>query len=96
LPDANWRAIYQHLRAELRLDEACKRVVGALKLAADQDQAGPVGAWWWTALKAGDNPTLIELQDRFGAKPQPLRNPPVSTQHLLASYDGLIREACHG
>ena len=96
LPDANWRAIYQHLRAELRLDEACKRVVGALKLAADRDQDGSIGAWWWAALEAGGNPTLIELQDRFGTKPQPLTNPPVATQHLLASYDGLIREACHG
>lgn len=96
LPDANWRSIYQQLRAELPLDEACKRVVGALKLAADQDQSRSIGTWWWAALAAGDNPTLIELQDRFGAKPHPLRNPPVATQHLLASYDGLIREACHG
>ena len=96
LPDANWRAIYQQLRCDLTLDEACKRVVGALKLAADQDQSGPIGTWWLAALEAGDNPTLIELQDRFGTKPRTLTNPPVVAQHLLASYDGLIREACHG
>ena len=96
LPDANWRAIYQQLRRDLTLDEACKRVVGALKLAADQDQPGPIGTWWRTALEAGDSPTLIELQDRFAAKPRALTHPPVVAQHLLASYDGLIREACHG
>jgi transposase InsO family protein len=96
LPDANWRAIYQQLRCDLTLEESCKRVVGALKLAADQDQSGPIGTWWLAALEAGDNPTLIELQDRFGTKPRTLINPPVVAQHLLASYDGLIREACHG
>jgi len=96
LPDANWRAIYQQLRCDLILDEACKRIVGALKLAADQDQSGLIGSWWWAALAAGDSPTLIELQDRFRTKPRPLTRPPVVTQHLLASYDGLIREACHG
>lgn len=96
LPDANWRTIYQQLRRDLTLDEACKRVVGALKLASDQDQSGPIGTWWRTALEAGDSPTLIELQDRFGAKPRTLTDPPVGVQHLLASYDGLIREACHG
>ncbi len=96
LPDANWRAIYQQLRRDQTLDEACKRVVGALKLACDQDRSGLIGTWWLAALEAGDNPTLIELQDRFRVTPLAVPVRQTVVQHTLASYDGLIREACHG
>jgi hypothetical protein len=95
LPDANWRAIYQQLRQDLTLDEACKRVVGGLKLAADQDCPTEIGAWWLSAREGGNNPTLIELQDRFGAPPRAVPQEQIVIQHTLASYDGLIREACH-
>jgi transposase InsO family protein len=96
LPDANWRAIYQWLRRDLTLEAACKRVVGGLKLAADQDQSGLIGSWWLAALEAGDCPTLVELQDRFCVTPRAVPANPIVVQHALASYDGLIREACHG
>ena len=96
LPDANWLAIYQQLRQDLTLEEACKRVVGGLKLAADQDHAGPIGAWWRATLEAGDSPTLIELQERFRAHPRHTPKSQSVPQHTLADYDGLIREACHG
>jgi hypothetical protein len=96
LPDANWRAIFQRLRSELMSDEACKRVVGALKLAADQDRAGPIGQWWLDALKAGRNPSLIELQDRFRRSgPAPAMALKV-VQHALADYDSLLEEVAHG
>lgn len=96
LPDANWRAIFQRLRDELMSAEACKRVVGALKLAADQDKAGPIGQWWIDTLNEGHSPTLIELQDRFR---KPGQSPVVAlnvTQHKLADYDNLLKAACHG
>lgn len=96
LPDTNWQAIYQQLRRDLTLDEACKRVVGGLKLAADQDRSGTIGTWWLAALEAGSSPTLIELQDRFNATPQAVPEKQFVVQHPLASYDRLIREACHG
>ncbi len=96
LPDANWRTIYQWLRRDLTLEAACKRVVGGLKLAADQDQSGPIGSWWLAALEAGDCPTLVELQDRFRVASRTVPVNPVVVQHALASYDGLIQEACHG
>ena len=97
LPDANWRAIYQQLRQQLSLAQACKRVVGALKLAADQDCSGAIGTWWLQVLAAGESPTLIELQQRFGTSiPSLPEHQVVVQQHVLASYDGLIREACHG
>jgi len=96
LPDANWRTIFQKLREALMSDEACKRVVGALKLAADADRAGEIGQWWLNALNDGHSPSLIELQDRF-CKPGPA--PVVArhvAQHKLADYDNLLREARHG
>jgi DNA-binding XRE family transcriptional regulator len=96
LPDANWRAIFQRLRDELMSAQACKRVVGALKLAADQDHAGPIGQWWLDALNKGHSPTLIELQDRFR---KPGQSPVVAlnvAQHKLADYDSLLKVACHG
>jgi len=96
LPDANWRSIYQQLRQELPLQEACKRVVGGLKLAADEDRAATIGAWWRAALEAGDSPTLIELQERFRVRPGRMPASQSVPQHALADYDGLIREACHG
>jgi transposase InsO family protein len=96
LPDANWRAIYQRLRRDLTLEEACKRVIGGLQLAADQDRSGAIGSWWLAALNAGDCPTLIELQDRFRLTPRAMPTNQVVVQHALAAYDGLIREACHG
>ena len=96
LPDANWRSIFQRLRDELMSDEACKRVVGALKLAADQDRAGPIGQWWLDALNEGRHPTLVELQDRFRpSAPSPVVQFNV-VQHALADYDSLLKEARYG
>lgn len=96
LPDANWQAIFQRLRDELMSDEACKRVVGGVKLAADQDRSGPIGQWWLNALNEGRTLTLIELQGRFRRPvPAPVGGPCVP-QHALADYDSLLKEACHG
>ena len=96
LPDTNWRAIYQQLRCDLLIDEACKLVVSGLKLAANTDQSGPIGAWWLDALQAGTCPTLIELQERFQGRPRAIPQEQVVVQHALAGYDQLIGEACHG
>jgi len=95
LPDDNWRAIYQQLRRDLMNDAVCKRVVGALKLAADQDCADAIGAWWLEALEEGLSPTLVELQERF--RPARAAGPMTQTvaQHVLADYDSLLREPCY-
>lgn len=99
LPDANWRTIYQRLRQQHMGDEACKRVVGALKLAADGDQPTAIGRWWLDALDAGREPSLADIQQRFRAS-QPAPTPPPASpggsQHALADYDGLLREVSHG
>jgi len=97
LPDANWRSIYHRLGALLSTEDACKRVVGALRLAADHDCAPALGEYWSEALACGRCPTLVELQARFS--PQ-RRCPPLpelkSRQHALADYDALLKEAVHG
>jgi hypothetical protein len=78
-------------------DEACKRVVGALKLAANGDQPTAIGRWWLDALDAGRHPSLAEIQQRFrGSEPPPSPASLAGAQHALADYDGLLREVAHG
>lgn len=108
LPGASWREIYARLDAQLASADACKRIVAALKLAADHDCAQPLGDDWLAALKRGHNPTTAELQARFTP---PTQSTPViaTTQHPLADYDALLPmqhtlpprlpvepEVCHG
>ncbi len=97
LPDANWRSIYQRLSALLSTEDACKRVVGALRLAAEQDCAPAIGEYWSNALACGHCPTLAELQARFSPQrpsgPLPTLE---SRQHALADYDALLQGAAHG
>ena len=91
LPGPAWRALYSRLGEQLDGAALCKRVVGALVLAADHDCDQALGAWWLAALERGECPTLIELQRRFGAVPtaQPRQRPRI-TQHPLADYDALL------
>jgi transposase InsO family protein len=97
LPGVRWRTLYQRLNGRLGAPETCKRVVAALKLAAEQDCAEELGAYWLAALEQGDCPTLVELQSRFGARPTTRPLPPIHTrQHTLSDYDVLLRESCHG
>lgn len=95
LPDATWRLIYQRLSARLPLDDCCKRVVGALQLAAEHGSARQLGADWLAALDRGGCPILAELQARFGAPSRPV--PRLTTaQHPLTDYNALLGEVCHG
>ncbi|WP_343603300.1 IS21 family transposase [Mycobacterium sp.] len=97
LPGPTWRTIYQRLDLKLAVDDCCKRVVGALQLAAAQDCADALGAYWLDALDRGSSPTLAELQARFSAA-RPARPVPAITgaQHSLADYNALLGEVCHG
>lgn len=97
LPDANWRSIYHQLGAVLSTEDACKRVVGALRLAADHDCAPALGEYWSEALAGGHCPTLVELQARFSSqRPSPPMPALQSPQHALADYDALLKEAING
>lgn len=97
LPDENWRRIYQRLQAVLSTEDGCKRLVGALRLAADHGCAEELGTYWLDALDSGRCPTLSELQTHFSPR---RASPPVpslqSRQHALADYDALLKESVHG
>ncbi len=104
LPDATYQRIWQHLDATLAPADACKRMVGALKLAAEHECQEALGTHWLAALERGLSPTLSALQQRF-APPAPATLPLGATaQHPLADYDALLpathrsaaEEVCHG
>lgn len=106
LPGPAWRAIYQHLAATLESAAACKRVVGALAIAAEQDCAERLGTFWLAALERGESPTLAELQHRFCPPSSRTAASPSAgapAQHPLRDYDALLptwaaseKEPCHG
>lgn len=89
LPGQDWRAIWQHLHGRLEVADACKRVVGALALAATHERAQSIGRYWLEQLRAGNCPTLGELQTRF-ARQAPAVPIIVTRQHQLAEYDALL------
>jgi len=90
LPSADWRELYARLTAALPVAEACKRIVGALALAAEQDQAEAIASYWLGALARGKSLTLAELQARFAATPSATLVFPQVTQHDIASYNHLV------
>ncbi len=97
LPGPAWRSIYQRLSTQLGTPEVCKRVVAALKLAAEGDCAEQLGTYWLQALEQDECPTLVELQTRFAPTPTSSPLPPLrTTQHALGEYDALLQETYHG
>lgn len=97
LPDDNWRNLYQRLGAQLSTEDMCKRVVGALRLAADEDCTEALGEYWCHALANGHCPTLSQLQARFSAQRPEATVPQLhARQHPLADYDTLLKETING
>jgi hypothetical protein len=94
LPNATYRAIWQHLDSHLEARAACKRIVGVLALAARADCEQALGAYLLERIAAGDIPSLHALEQRF----EPGRNAGAtidldalhSTQHPLSLYDSLL------
>jgi transposase InsO family protein len=94
LPNATYRAIWQHLDSHLEARAACKRIVGILALAARADCEQALGAYLLERIAAGDIPGLHALEQRF----EPERNAgatvaldaPHGAQHPLSLYDSLL------
>jgi hypothetical protein len=94
LPNATYRAIWQHLDSHLEARAACKRIVGILALAARAECEQALGAYLAAQIAAGDIPSLHALEQRF----EPGRNAGGtldldalhSTQHPLSLYDSLL------
>ena len=94
LPNATYRAIWQHLDRHLEARAACKRIVGILALAARADCEQVLGAYLLARIAAGDIPSLHALEQRF----EPGRHAGGRVdlhalhgrQHPLSLYDSLL------
>jgi hypothetical protein len=94
LPNATYRAIWQHLDSHLEARAACKRIVGILALAARTECEQALGAYLLERIAAGDIPSLPALEQRFesvrhAATPVDL-DAVHSAQHPLSHYDCLL------
>ena len=92
LPNATYRAIWQHLDRHLEARAACKRLVGILALAARADCEQALGAYLLERIAAGEIPSLPVLEQRF----EPGRTGGIDgealpgAQHPLALYSSLL------
>lgn len=94
LPNATYRAIWQHLDGRLEARAACKRIVGILDLAARAECEQALGTYLTARIAAGDIPSLHALEQRF----EPARDAGAilnldalqGTQHPLSLYDSLL------
>lgn len=89
LPSPTYRRIWSLLDARLCERAACKLMVGALALAAERDCEPALGEYLLQALEAGTLPSVVELQQRFGAPPSAALSPGLE-QHPLLDYDQLL------
>ena len=89
LPTPTYRRIWRLLDARLSERAACKLMVGALALAAERDCEQSLGQYLLQSLEGGALPTLVELQQRFGALPSAPPDPCLE-QHNLLDYDRLL------
>lgn len=89
LPTPTYQRIWRLLDARLAERAACKLMVGALALAAEHDCEQSLGQYLLQRLEAGAVPTLVDLQQRFGAPPSAPASPCLE-QHNLLDYDQLL------
>jgi transposase InsO family protein len=98
LPNATYRAIWQHLDRHLQARAACKRIVGILALAARAECEQALGEYLIARIGAGHIPSLHELEQRF----EPAGHSGASgdyhavggVQHPLSLYDKLLPSHC--
>ncbi|MDX2315642.1 MAG: IS21 family transposase [Gammaproteobacteria bacterium] len=91
LPNATYRAIWQHIDAHLEARAACKRIVGILALAARAECEQALGAYLREQIAAGAIPTVHALEQRFEpADTHGAVDALSGEQHPLSSYDSLL------
>ena len=94
-PSEDYRELWTRLRQQHPPRQVCKLMVGALKLAADQDCEQALATYWRDALDQGTSPSLADLQSRFARRAARVPSPSVR-QHDLAGYDALLTGGSHG
>ena len=88
LPNDRYRRLWRIIDHALPAREACKWMVGVLRIAADHDCEAALIDDLEPLIAAGEIPTLHQLQARY-LPSQPGHDVPV-TQHALADYDRLL------
>ena len=88
LPNDRYRRLWRTIDHALPAREACKWMVGVLRIAADHDCEAALIDDLEPLIAAGEIPTLHQLQARY-LPSQPGHDVPV-TQHALADYDRLL------
>jgi transposase InsO family protein len=94
LPNATYRAIWQHLDTHLEARAACKAMVGILALAARGACEQALGEYLRARMACGSLPSLHALEQRFDPAPAGDGGleafAPSGLQHPLAAYDALL------
>jgi len=91
LPDATWRQLWHWVDQQLPQREACKWMVGVLRIAADHHCQDPLGCELLEQAQQHTLPDLKTLQDRYLDS----KNSPDMTarQHDINEYDSLLEGA---
>ncbi|KAI9129557.1 IS21 family transposase (plasmid) [Acaryochloris sp. CCMEE 5410] len=89
LPNAEYKQLWQQLKAQFPLDDAARLIVEALYIAATEDKERAVAQYLTAELAAGTL-TLQRLKQQFAFTAHPDVAELSVTQHDLSSYDQLI------
>lgn len=92
LPSARWRALWQQAGQRLAPRPLCYLIVGALELAATENNEGSVATALSALLNEQQDPSLLILQKRLGLAGTSLPEGATleTRQHGLADYDHLL------
>lgn len=89
LPTEGYRRLWQLIDEQLEPREACKWMVGVLRLAHDYDCEGHLATDLLRQAERGPLPPLKTLQERYL---RPIQRPTASvSQHALNDYDHLLK-----
>lgn len=99
LPSESYRRLWAYVDAHLPRREACKWIVGVLRLAFDYDCEGILAEQLTLSMEKDELPALKQIQAHYLPQRQPVTDIKIA-QHRLASYDHLLAstqvEAQHG
>ena len=91
LPGEAYRRLWAYVDEHLSGREACKWIVGVLRLAYDYDCEGTLASQLTLAMEQHRLPTLQQIQSRF--LPRGTIRHVQSAQHRLEAYDRLLEPA---